>query len=67
MDDLSLLEKIKKLPPDKKLEVEDFAEFLLSKGEKSIEKKTPQFGFAKGAFKILPGFDDSIEGLEEYM
>ena len=67
MDDILLLEKIKKLPEAKKQELVDFADFLLSKIEETSVKKERKFGFAKGAFKMLPGFDDPIEGLEEYM
>jgi hypothetical protein len=65
MNDLALLENIKKLSPEEKKEIEDHLTQLLTK-EKTIEKY-PKFGFAKGAFKILPGFDDPLEGMEEYL
>lgn len=32
---------------------------------KPVKNRKP--GFAKGLIKILPGFDDPIEGMEEYM
>jgi hypothetical protein len=67
MNEVLLLEKIKQLPEDKKTEVEDFTEFLLQKNSNSSIKKETKFGFAKGMFTILPGFNDPIEGMEEYM
>jgi Protein of unknown function (DUF2281) len=67
MSDLELLEKIKLLPEDKKAEVEDFAEFLLQKKKNATDAKETKFGFAKGMFTILPGFDDPIDGMQEYM
>ena len=67
MDDILILEKIKKLPEAKQQELLNFADLLLSQIEETPIKKERTFGFAKGAFKMLPGFDDPIEGLEEYM
>jgi Protein of unknown function (DUF2281) len=67
MNEQSLLEKIRALPDNKKIEVEDFTDFLLQKTMKGENKITPEFGFAKGAFAIKPGFDDPVEGMEEYM
>lgn len=67
MNDVLLLEKIKQLPEDKKTEVEDFTDFLLHKNSSLVTKKETNFGFAKGMFTILPGFNDPIEGMEEYM
>ena len=67
MDDILLLEKIKKLPPLKKEEIENHLNKLLSNNDEGNKDKKTVFGFAKGAFKMLPGFDDPIEGSEEYM
>jgi Protein of unknown function (DUF2281) len=67
MDEALLLEKIKQLPADKKAEVEDFTEFLLQKKSGTSTRKETKFGFARGMFTILPGFNDPIEGMEEYM
>ena len=67
MNEQALLEKIRALPDNKKIEVEDFTEFLLQKTVKGESKIIPQFGFAKGAFNIKPGFDEPVEGMEEYM
>ncbi len=65
MNEKLLLEKIRSLPDNKKIEVEDFTDFLLHKALNEGVKKIPQFGFAKGAFAMKPGFDDPIEGMEE--
>lgn len=67
MNEQALLEKIRALPDNKKIEVEDFTDFLLQKTAQVENKIIPQFGFAKGAFNIKPGFDDPVEGMEEYM
>jgi antitoxin (DNA-binding transcriptional repressor) of toxin-antitoxin stability system len=32
----------------------------------SKERTTPKFGSAKGLVKMLDGFDDPLEGFEEY-
>jgi hypothetical protein len=66
MNEALLLERIKQLPEDKKIQVENFMEFLLQKGISVEPKKETKFGFAKGAFTILPGFYEPIEGMEEY-
>ncbi len=67
MNEALLLEKIKQLSDEKKAEVEDFTEFLLQKKNSTASSKETKFGFAKGMFTILPGFNDPIEGMEEYM
>ena len=67
MDEQVLLQKIRSLPDNKKIEVEDFTDFLLQKTLQEENNTVPQFGFAKGVFKMKPGFDDPIEGMEEYM
>ena len=39
--------------------------FLKEDKNKSVQQWQP--GFAKGLIEILPGFDDPIEGMEEYI
>jgi Protein of unknown function (DUF2281) len=66
MNDALLLEKIRQLPEDKKIKVEDYVNSITkNKNTHKIEKRV--VGCGKGMFKILPGFDDPIEGMEEYM
>ena len=72
MSDQEFLEKLKKLSAEKKSEVEDFADFLLHKAEQQMgenkgNSKIRKAGFAKGTFIVHPGFDDPIEGMEEYI
>ena len=62
----ALLEKINKLPENELKEIEHIIDAILVKQPKE-ERKDRKPGFAKGMIKILPGFDDPIEGLEPYM
>lgn len=59
--------KLNYLPPDLKLQVIDFIDFLLSKKKKQIKKKSPEFGCAKGQIFISPDFDDPLDDFKEYM
>ena len=64
MSDEELLEKLKKLPIQKKIQIEKIIEeALISKNEKPLTRRA---GFAKGKIQMLPGFDDPIEGMEDY-
>ena len=69
MTDLSLYSKISSLPDSLKSEVNDFIDFLRAKRkkEKSRHKKGRVYGYAKGAIRIKPGFDDPIEDFNDYM
>lgn len=67
MSDVQLYKKLKILKPSLKAEVFDFVDFLLTKQEKEIEPKKPEFGCAKGRFKMSPDFDEPLEDLKEYM
>ena len=67
MDQIQLHTKLKQLPSDLKSEVNDFIDFLLSKREKEIEKKTPKFGCAKGQIYISPDFDEPLDDFKEYV
>ena len=67
MQTKELAEKINSLPLEKMEEIEKMIDNLFIKeGEnKFIKNRKP--GFAKGLIEILPGFDDPIEGMQEYV
>lgn len=67
MSSKELAEKINSLPPEKREEVERMIDNLFAKEDENKFVKHRKPGFAKGLIEILPGFDDPIEGLEEYM
>lgn len=67
MTDVQLYKKLQNLKPPLKDEVNDFIDFLLTKQEKEIISKKPQFGCAKGRFKMVSDFDAPLEDLKEYM
>lgn len=69
MSDFNLFTRISSLPEEMKKEVSDFVEFLSQKSKSKSTKKIKQrkFGYAKGFFKIMPGFDDPLEDFKEYM
>lgn len=43
----------------------EFVEIIVLRQEKPRVER--EFGWAKGKIHILPGFDDPIPGMEEYM
>jgi hypothetical protein len=67
----SIYSKISLLPHNRMGELMDFIEFLLSKEvskvEKNKTKRKPQFGCAKGKFKMSADFDAPLEDFNEYM
>lgn len=67
MTDVQLYKKLQNLNPSLKSEVFDFVDFLLTKQEKAMKPKKPQFGCAKGRFKMSPDFDEPLDDLKEYM
>lgn len=67
MTDAQLYKRLQNLKPSLKAEVYDFVDFLLTKQEKDIKPEKPQFGCAKGRFKMSPDFDAPLEDLKEYM
>lgn len=69
MSDFELVNKIKKLPFNYKLDVNNLVDYLLKKKFSKNKKKdvSEAFGSLRGKIKMLPGFDDPIEGMEEYM
>ena len=68
MKNLTLYDKLETLPENLKAEVSGFIDFLLSKSSKeSNQIIKPNFGSAKGLFKINAGFEDSKQDFEEYI
>jgi hypothetical protein len=67
------LEKIEKLPADKKKEVEDFVDFLIAKSNPEVEissneKPKSGFGSMKGLIKFMAeDFDAPLEDFKDYM
>ncbi len=51
----------------KREEIERLIDNLFAKEGKNTFVKDRKSGFAKGLIQILPGFDDPMEGMEEYM
>ncbi len=67
MTDLQLYTKISSLPDNLKKEVEDFIDFMVSKGGKAPgQNKKRKLGLAKGMIKIKDNFDDPIEAFKDY-
>lgn len=67
MDNISLYNKINSLPDNLKKEVQDFVEFLQTKAEKDLEKKSRTFGSLKGKIKMTEDFDAPLEDFKDYM
>jgi hypothetical protein len=67
MSTKELAEKISSLPPAKREEIERMIDHLFTIDDENKFGKGRKPGFAKGLIEILPGFDDPIEGMEEYM
>jgi hypothetical protein len=63
-----LYEQINLLPDELKEQVADYVKKLVDKKKKKEPDKKAKikFGSTKGIFIIKPGFDDPIEGFEEY-
>jgi len=63
-----LYRKIHGLNPALKKEANDFIDFLLSKQKKNkTEVSHPQFGCAKGRFKMSADFDEPLDDFKDYM
>ena len=69
-----LLEKINKLPDEKKQSVEDYIDFLLADGKLNgrLESNTKKgkrelLGAWKGKVKMAPDFDAPLEDFKDYM
>lgn len=67
MSDLWLYKDFSMLPADLKQQVADFIEFLKSKQHKKKQRKSREFGCAKGYFKMSPDFDQPLEDFKDYM
>jgi len=68
MEEQIILSKLRLLPKELKREILDFIEFLLTKHQQnSNSKKRPQFGSAKGVFKMSEDFDEPLDDFNEYM
>ena len=69
MTTFSLYKKLEKLPPNLKLEVQNFIDFLLENTSTQIEppKNKREFGSLKGKIHISKDFDDPIDDFKEYM
>ncbi len=73
MSTTELIEMIKKLPADKKKEVENFVGSLVLQTNSEVPKKPnsgikPGFGGGKGIFgKMADDFDEPLDEMKEYM
>lgn len=68
VSDFELMEKIKKLSPDYQSETNNLIDYLLGeKNDNEIKDRSGIFGVFRGKITMLPGFDDPIEGMEEYI
>lgn len=65
---LQLYQKYQTLPPVYQAEVADFVDFLATRkaSDKSIERKIPVFGSAKGLFQMSPDFDEPLDDFVDY-
>ena len=67
MNSLTLNTKLEILPPNLKLEVLDFVDFLIEKSTKNNNNIIPKFGSAKGKIKMAADFDAPLDDFKEYM
>ena len=67
MTDVQLFTRLNYLKPSFKSEVYDFIDFLFTKQEKEYKSNKPQFGCAKGRFKMASDFNAPLDDLKEYM
>lgn len=67
MIDLDLYRKFYILNPDFKNAVKEYIDFLLSKQNDQGRILKPQFGSAKGRFKMAADFDEPLDDLKDYM
>jgi len=65
--DIELYTKLHCLNHSLKSEVNNFVDFLISKQKKEVKTRKPQFGCAKGRFKMTDDFDAPLDDLKEYM
>ena len=67
MTTAQLYSKLEMLPDSLKSEVNDFIDFLILKSKKSAKTNKPQFGSARGFYKISDDFDEPLKDFKEYM
>ena len=70
MSNYDFLEKVKLMPAEYQKEIKDFIDFVWEKKmSMPAEKKdvSEAFGSLRGKITMLPGFDDPIDGMEDYM
>jgi hypothetical protein len=65
MTDLKLYTKLSGLPQHQKAEVSKFIDSLRPKSQTKFPKRVA--GKAKGLIEIKDGFDDPIQGFEDYI
>jgi len=69
LNDQKILKELKKMPLLLKVELLHYMDFLMSKYAQMSappERKTPQFGSAKGYYKTSADFDAPLEDFQEY-
>lgn len=70
-----VLDKVKRLPPEKQRQVEDFVDCLISKyvavgevaSEKVHEQRRRAMGWAKGQIWMAPDFNETPEDFKDYL
>jgi hypothetical protein len=74
MSTQELIDKINKLPPAKKQEVEDFIDFVAAKAENKKEREPSKkegrgsvAGTLKGKVWMSDDFDEPLEDFKDYM
>lgn len=67
MNSLSLQTKLETLPPELKMEVNKFVDFLIEKSAKNKQKAIPVFGSARGKIRMATDFNDPLDDFQEYM
>jgi hypothetical protein len=69
MSTQELIDKINKLPPAKKQEVEDFIDFVAAKeADKTVDKPVESlYGIMKGKVWMSDDFDEPLEDFKDYM
>ena len=71
---MSVLEKVKILPPDKQQEVEDFIDYLISKYKVNepvnttvSDRRKNNMGWAKGKIWIASDFNQTPQDFKDYL
>ncbi len=67
MTDLQLYTELSTLPPNLKIEVQHFIQFLKIKTKNDNLTKQRNFGAAKGFFEMHDDFDEPLEDFKDYM